>query len=67
MRLHFRTSQEANKVHDILVNLTRIPRFNIVKLFLTNVDKDNFTALEDFLNAESKQLSDDVKKLFTFT
>lgn len=66
MRLHFKTPQEANKVHELLVNLTRMPRFNIVKLFLCNDDKENFAALKEFLNAENKDLSEDIKNSFTF-
>lgn len=66
MRLHFKNPQDASKIHNVLVNLTCIPRFNIVKLFLNEADKDNFVELEDFLNAQGKHLDEDIKKLFVF-
>lgn len=66
MRLHSRTVLKANKIQEILEQLTQIPRFNIIQLFLTKADKDNFTALADFLSEEGRYLDEKVKKSFMF-
>lgn len=64
LRLHFLQPEHLNRIHGILKNLTKIARFNIMKMFLTKDDIENVKTLIHFLNKYETSLSNDIKDFY---
>lgn len=62
--MHFRQQDKVEKLHDLLIQLTLTSRFNIIRLFLTKSDKENFEVLSEFLDENNKSLSDEIRQLY---
>lgn len=66
LRQYFLKPKETTIIHDILTNLTKIPRFGIIKMFLTKEDFNNFEILINFLNKHENPLNNEIKQLYNY-
>lgn len=61
---HFCVASELDKVYAALINLTNIPRFNIIAMLMSKDDKLCAKNLVKFLKQHGRNLPEDVAKKY---
>lgn len=61
---HFTVASEIEKVFTVLFNLTRVPRFSIIVMFMRQEDRRCVQNLMEFLDQHDKALPEDIKKQY---